>query len=119
MLSRLLRAVDTSETYDQLTLLKKYAEGVKDVHIVLHKNDERGRDAGWIELTLSDKITTNIEQIENVIDNLKNSFITNGRVNIELEWGAIMFKSGQAFLDFANDKKLSLSEFKQGEITQK
>ena len=119
VLSRLMRSVDTSETYDQLSLLKKYAEGVKDVHIVLHKNDDQGRDAGWIELTLSDKIITNIDQIENIIDNLKNSFITNGRVNVELEWGAIMFKSGQAFLDYANDKKLSLSEFKQGEINQK
>jgi hypothetical protein len=119
VLSRLLRAVDTSETYDQLTLLKKYAESVKDVHIVLNKKDDQGRDAGWIELTLNDKITTNIEQIENVIDNLKNSFITNGRVNVELELGAIMFKNGQAFLDFANEKKLSLSEFKQGEINQR
>lgn len=119
VLSRLLRSVDTSETYDQLALLKKYAESVKDVHIVLNKKDDQGRDAGWIELTLNDKITTNIEQIENVIDNLKNSFITNGRVNVELELGAITFKSGQAFLDFANDKKLSLSEFKQGEINQK
>jgi hypothetical protein len=119
VLSRLLRAVDTSETYDQLTLLKKYAESVKDVHIVLHKIDDQGRDAGWIELTLSDKIAITIEQIESVIDNLKNSFITNGRVNIELELSAIIFKNGQAFLDFANDKKLSLSEFKQGEINQR
>ena len=118
VLSRLLRAVNTSETYEQLTLLKKYAESVKDVHIVLHKNDDQGRDAGWIELTLSDKITTSIEQIKDVINNLKNSFITNGRVNVELEWSATTFKNGQAFLDFANDKKLSLSEFEQGAINQ-
>ena len=119
VLSRLMRAVDTSETYDRLTLLKKYAESVRDVHIVLHKNDAQGKDAGWIELTLSDKITTSMEQIENVLDSLKNAFVTNGRVNIELECGVIMFKNGQAFLDFANDQKFSLSEFKQGEINQK
>ncbi|RJX26555.1 MAG: DUF499 domain-containing protein [Dethiobacter sp.] len=119
VLSRLLRAADTSETYDQLTLLKKYAENVKDVHIVLHRNDDQGRDAGWIELTLSDKIATSIEQIENVIANLKDSFIASGRVNVELECRTTMFKNGQAFLDFANDQKLSLSELKQGEINQK
>lgn len=119
VLSRLLRAFDTSETYDQLTLLKKHAESVKDVHIVLHKKDDLGRDAGWIELTLSDKMTITIEQIESVIDNLKNSFIINGRANIELELSAIIFKNGQTFYDWANDKKLSLSEFKQGEINQR
>lgn len=119
ILSRSLRAVDTSETYDQLTLLKKYADSVKDVHIVLHKNDEQGRDAGWVELTLSDKIATTIEQIESVINNLKDSFIANGRANVELEWSAVTFKNGQAFYDWANDKKLSLSEFKQGEINQR
>ena len=119
LFSRLLRAADTSETYDQLTLLKKYAEGVKDVHLVLHINDVQGREAGWIELTLSDKIATNIEQIENFIENLKNSFVAQGRVNVELVCSKTMFKNGQAFLDFINDKKLSLSEIKQGEINQK
>lgn len=119
VLSRFLRATDTSETYDLLTMLKKYAESVKDVHLVLNKNDEQGRDAGWIEINLSDKITTGIEQIVNVIDNLKTSFITNGSANIELDLKVVMFKHGQAFLDFANDKKLSLSAFKQGEINQK
>lgn len=119
VLSRPIRAVDTAETYEQLAMFKKYAEGVKDVHIVLHKNDDQGRDAGWIELTISDKIATDIDQIEDVINNLKNSFVNNGRVNVELECGAIIFKTGQAFLDFANDNKFSLSEFKQGEINQK
>ena len=119
VLSRLLRAVDTSETYDQLALLKKYAESVKDVHIVLHKNDEHGRDTGWIELTLSDKIATNTEQIDNAIDSLKKSFAATGRVAVELECGVITFKSGQTFMDYANEKKLSLSDFKQGEINQR
>lgn len=119
VLSRLLRAADTNETYDQLALLKQYAEGVKDVRIVLHRKDDQGRDAGWIELTLSDKIITNIAQIENIIANLKDSFIAGGRVNVELECRTTMFKNGQAFLDFANDQKLSLSELKQGEINQK
>ncbi len=118
VLSRLLRAADTSEVYDRLALLKKYAEGVKDVRIVLYIKDDRGRDAGWVELILSDKIKTDIVQIENIIANLKDSFIAGGRVNVELECRTTMFKNGQAFLDFANEQKLSLSEFKQGEINQ-
>lgn len=115
VLSRSMKAADTRDTYNQLSLLKKYAEGVKDVHIVLHKSD----NGGWIELTLSDKIITNMEQIENAIAHLQNSFSTHDKVSIEWEWGITLFPSGQAFLDFANDKRLSLSEFKQGEISQK
>lgn len=119
VLARLLRAVDTGQVYDLLALLKQYATGVKDVRIVLHRKDDQGRDAGWIELTLSDKIMTHTEQLENTIANLKDSFIAGGRVNVELECRTAMFKNGQAFLDFANEQKLSLSELKQGEINQK
>jgi len=117
-LSRLLRSSDTSETYDQLTLLQKHAESVKDVHLVLHKNDEQGKDAGWIELTLSDKIPITVSQIETAIDSLKNSFVTSGTASVELELSVIHFSTGQAFYDWANDKKLSLTDFKQGEIKQ-
>ncbi len=118
VLSHLFRAVDTSETYNQLALLKKYAENVKDVRMVLYKKDDSGRNAGWIDLTLSDNIETNIEQIENVINSLKNSFLADSMVNVELECRITMFNNGQSFLDIANDMKLSLSEFKQGEINQ-
>lgn len=115
---RKLRAADTQETYDLLDLFSKHAESVRDLHIVLHKRDDQGSEAGWIELTLSDKITANYEQIVGIIDNLKKSFVPSGRVNIELECSVILFKSGQAFLDFANEKCLSLSEFKQEELKQ-
>ncbi|MDI6780567.1 MAG: chitobiase/beta-hexosaminidase C-terminal domain-containing protein [bacterium] len=118
VLSHLFRVVDTSETYNQLALLKKYAQIVKDVRMTLYKKDDSGRNAGWIDLTLSDNIETNVEQIENAINNLKNSFVADSRVNIELEWHITMFKNGQSFMDFANDRGNSLSEFKQGEINQ-
>ena len=78
-----------------------------------------GRDAGWIELTLSDKVAITVDQAESVIDNLKNSFVTSGTANIELDIGMVRFESGQKFLDFIYDKGLGLSDFGQGVINQK
>jgi len=118
-LSRSERAVDTAGVYHQLALLKKHAESVADVHIVLHRNDDQGRDAGWIELTLNDKSQYQVEQIEGVIDYLKRTLVTKDSTNIELEWSLTQFKNGQAFYDWANDKKISLLAFTQSEIRQK
>jgi hypothetical protein len=80
--------------------------------------DDQDKENGFIELTIDTKIKITPEQVEKAIDNLKNSFITNARVNIEFEYSKITFKSGQSFYDWVNDKKLSLSEFEQREITQ-
>jgi hypothetical protein len=80
--------------------------------------DDQDKENGFIELTIDTKIKITPEQVEKAIDNLKNSFITNARANIEFEYSKITFKSGQSFYDWVNDKKLSLSEFEQREITQ-
>lgn len=82
----------------------------------MFKLDDRGNDSGYIELNIDTKIATTPEMVEIAIDNLRNSFITNGRANIEFECGSVSFKSGQAFYDFVNEKQISLSEFRQEEI---
>lgn len=117
-LNRIIRGSDTSETYVQLDALKKHASSVRDVHIVLYKRDEQGRDAGYIELAIDSKIDTSFAQIEETIDNLKKAFIVDGKANIVLEVGLILFETGQDFLNWANAKKMSLSGFKQEEIRQ-
>ena len=118
-MNRVMRAMDTKESYDNLELFKKHAESVSDVRIVLFKLDDKGNDSGYIELNIDSKIVITPVQVEITIDNLKNSFITNGRANIELECGKLNFKNGQAFYDYVNDKKMSLSEFKQEELIQR
>lgn len=110
------KAKDTKESYDNIEALKKYADTVCDVRIVLFKLDDKGNDSGYIELNIDTKITTTPEMVEVAIDNLKNSFITNGRANIEFECGSVSFKTGQAFYDFVNEKQISLSEFRQEEL---
>ncbi|MDD3040647.1 DUF499 domain-containing protein [Bacteroides sp.] len=118
-LYRTLRSADTNDSYQNIALLKKYAESLADVRIILFKMDEKNNENGFIELTIDSKIKINPEQVEKAIDNLKDSFINNERANIEFECSNIIFKSGQNFYDWANEKKLGLSEFRNEEITQK
>lgn len=118
-MERTIRAMDTKESYDNLELFKKHAESLSDVRIVLFKLDDKGNDSGYIELNIDSKIVITPAQVEVTIDNLKNSFITSGRANIELECSKVNFKTGQSFYDYVNDKQISLSEFKQEEIIQR
>lgn len=118
-LFRTIRSADTNDTYDNLNMLKKHAEALADVRIILFKMDEKNSENGFIELTIDTKIKITPDQVENTINDLKNSYIINARANIEFECSNITFKSGQSFYDWANDKKLSLSEFEQREITQR
>jgi hypothetical protein len=118
-LFRMMKSKDTNDTYEDLNLLKKHAESLADVRIILFKMDDKNKENGYIELTVDTKIKITPEQVESVIDSLKNSFINDARANIEFEYGNITFQSGQCFYDWANDKKLSLSEFQQSEITQR
>lgn len=118
-LFRTIRSADTNDTYDNISMLKKHAENLADVRIILFKMDDKNNENGFVELTIDTKIKITPAQVENAIDNLKNSFITNGKANVEFECSKITFKSGQSFYDWVNDKKISLSEFEQREITQR
>lgn len=118
-LNRTLRSADTNDSYAHINQLKKYADLLSDVRLILFKMDDKNNENGFIELMIDSKIKVTPDQVEKSIDNIKDSFITNGRANVEFECSNIDFKSGQAFLDWANERKLSLSEFKNEEIIQK
>ena len=113
------KAKDTKESYDNIETFKKYADTVCDVRLVLFKLDDRGKDSGYIELNIDTKISTTPDMVEKAIENLKEAFIIDGRANIELECGSVLFKTGQAFYDFLNEREISLSEFKQEELVGK
>ena len=85
----------------------------------MFKLDDRGKDSGYIELNIDTKISTTPDMVEKAIENLKEAFIIDGRANIELECGSVLFKTGQAFYDFLNEREISLSEFKQEELVGK
>lgn len=41
-----------------------------------------------------------------------------GKTNVALEYNVIEFDKGENFLEWIDEKKLSLSEFKESEIVQ-
>ncbi len=110
---------NTQESYEIINLYQKYVNTVSDIRILLFQFDEKNNDSGYVELNIDDKIILTLEQLESLIDNLKNSFIANGRVEFTLEFRKSNFKSGQTFYDYLNEKQLSLSEIKPEEIIQK
>ncbi|MBF0120192.1 MAG: DUF499 domain-containing protein [Desulfobacterales bacterium] len=118
-LHRIQRSTDTNDSYNNISLFKKYADSLADVRIILFKMDEKNNENGFIELTIDSKIKIIPEQVEKAISNIKDSFIASGRANVEFECSSITFKSGQSFYDWANEKKISLSEFKNEEISQR
>lgn len=107
---------DTAETYQEFNLFKKHGVKLSDVIVTLYRvgNDKKG----WIELTADSSLKVEIEQLENSIDVIRNSFMAGDMVNISLDYGTAWFERGQKFLDWVAEKKKSLQEFIEGEIIQ-
>lgn len=109
---------DTSETYKELALLKKHQVQISDVFITFYKIKESNIDKSWIELTLDSSTRVEIERLEDSMDNIRNNFMSEGRINISVEYNVAVFASGQNFLDWVAEKKMELKEFAEQEIVQ-
>lgn len=105
---------DTNTTYLDIKLLKKFNATIKDIELQI-LND--GRD-GWIDLSVDSSTVVDLEKLEKTIDTLKTSFMSENRTNITLEYNIVEFNKGEEFLDWVNERGLSLSEFNESEITQ-
>lgn len=106
--------VDTKSTYDDIKALRKVNAKVRDVVLKLENNDEDR----WLELSLDNKTIVDLDKLENTIDILKSSFIEGNKTNITFEYNIIDFDKGENFLEWINEKGLSLSEFNESEIVQ-
>ncbi len=109
---------DTAETYDELGKLKKHKAQLSDVIVTLYKVDETSNEKGWIEFTMDSSTKADIEKLEGSIDNIRGSFMSEGKVNVSLEYGIVRFESGQNFLDYVAEKKKTLKDYKEQEIVQ-
>lgn len=105
---------DTNTTYTEIKLLKKYGAKIKDIALQILKDD----GDGWIDLSIDKSTIVDSQKLEQTIDVLKTSFMGEDRTNITLEYNTIQFNRGEEFLDWVNEKGLSLSEFKESEIIQ-
>ncbi len=109
---------DTAETYQELGLLKKHGAELSDVIVTFYRVDDGGGEKGWIELTVDSSLKVDIERLENSMDAVRSNFLSEGKVNISLEYGITRFATGQDFLDWVAAKKKSLQDFKEQEIVQ-
>jgi hypothetical protein len=109
---------NTAETFKELGLLKKHQAQLSDIIMTLYKTDENNNDKGWIEVLIDSSTRVDIEKLENSIDNIRSNFMSEGRVNISLEYNTVLFELGQSFLDWIAESKKSLKEFREQEIVQ-
>jgi len=109
---------DTAETYKELGLLKKHQAQIADIFMTLYKIDENNNDKGWIEISMDSSTRVDIEKLEDSIDNIRSNFMSEGRVNISLEYNTAVFASGQHFLDWVAESKKELKDFSEQEIVQ-
>ena len=108
--------VDTNATYEDIKSLRKVNAKVRDV-VLRIENDNKDGDR-WLELSLDNKTIVDLEKLESIIDILKSSFMIESKTNIIFEYNIIEFDKGENFLEWIDEKKLSLSEFKESEIVQ-
>lgn len=108
--------VDTNATYEDIKSLRKVNAKVRDV-VLRIENDNKDGDR-WLELSLDNKTIVDLEKLESIIDILKSSFMRESKTNVIFEYNIIEFDKGENFLEWIDEKKLSLSEFKESEIVQ-
>lgn len=113
-LYRAINCNDTNATYSDIKLLKKYNAKIKDIALQILKDGGEG----WIDLSIDSSTVVDSEKLEKTIDTLKTSFMSDNKTNITLEYNSIEFNKGEEFLDWVNEKELSLSEFNESEIMQ-
>lgn len=106
------KATDTNSTYETLKLLEKYNAEVRDVILQVLEGEE------WIDLSIAKGISVKPSNLEVIIDSLRCLHVSSEKINITFEYYIVEFKSGEDFLDWVNEKGLSLSEFKESEIVQ-
>lgn len=112
-LKRKVKTSDTTQTYNELTVLKKYNISLLDIIIAFEKTE-----GGWIEITIAPPLIVSPESLEKEIDSIRNNFMQEGKVNITLDIKNLIFESGQKFYDWVAEKKYDLSSFKEEEISQ-
>ncbi|GAV24832.1 glycosyl transferase [Carboxydothermus islandicus] len=115
-LKQRLQTSSIAETYAELEKFKRYQVKISDINLTI---DLQNGNSSYADLVLSEKIWLTAENIETLIDSLRQNIANEAEVkNIILKIKKLSFPSGQAFLDWVKDKEISLTKFTQQEIEQ-
>jgi len=115
ILKRKLKTDDTSKTYRELELLKKYNAKLLGTRVVIYSVNPKT----WVEfVTDNETLETSAEALEKVIEDLRQTLLPEGKHDITMESATIIFEKGLDFKRWVSDKQMSLDDFKQEEILQ-
>jgi len=109
---------DTADTYEVLGCFKKHQAMLSEVIVTLYRTDEKTNEKGWIELSIDQYTPVKPGKLEQEMESIRENFMENGKVTISIEYAAAKFKTGQHFLDWVAENKLSLKDFKEGQLIQ-
>ncbi|MDI3528937.1 MAG: hypothetical protein PWQ23_756 [Thermoanaerobacter sp.] len=108
---------DKLETYRELDLAKKHNAEMRNIAITFSKLDSNS-DKDFLDVQIGQSIKSSADDVEALIDMIQEKFMNTGKVNLSLEYSEVIFNSGQDFLDWLEDKNMSLKEIKEQEIIQ-
>ena len=72
----------------------------------------------WIEINIGKSAKIEASKLESEIQNIRGNLLNGNKVDITLDYRQSYYESGQSFLDMVADKKMTLGDFKEGEIEQ-
>ena len=98
-----VRRDGTAAVYSFLDQMEKHAKTLRAVDITV----EAGRDK-FVQLVTDTDQEVNIEQVRNAIKMLKDEFMPNGEVNLNI--GKIHFETGQQVEDWVREANLNMTE---------
>ncbi len=110
-----VRINQTSDVYREIEMLKKHNVLISDVSTYLSTD---GDSEKWIEIVIGKSTLINPSQLEEQINNLRESFLSGNKVEVTLDYHQAHYESGQKFLDMVADKRLTLENFDEQEINQ-
>lgn len=115
--NKIIATTATSETYRAMDILKNCNSIISNIRMTLYKTDESNRQKGWIEFNSGD-LRLNISGLGKIIEQIRENFLEEGKVTVQLECKSIYFEKGQDFLDWISENKKNLEEFNQEDIKQ-
>lgn len=117
-LSGRVKTNDTADTYEVLGRFKKHGAVLSEVIVTFYRTDEKTNEKGWIELSIDQYTPVEPEKLEQQMESIRDNFMNMGKVTISIEYASARFKTGEHFLDWVAENKLSLKDFKEGQLIQ-
>lgn len=106
---------ETADVYKEIDRLKKFNVKISDISAYMSTDEDADK---WIEIVIGKSAKIEASKLESQIENIRENLLNGNKVDITLDYRQSYYESGQSFLDMVADKKMTLGDFKEGEIEQ-